>query len=57
MGAALMLTWFKRKLAMWQLNGLLKELEEHLEYQEWLEAEITKAQYRRLELLRRINRR
>lgn len=52
-----MRTWFKRKLATWRLNDLLKELEEHLEYQEWLEAEITKAQYRRLELLRRINRR
>lgn len=56
-----MMTWlsnhYKRLLAKLHTKALLKELEEHLEYQEWLEAEITKAQYRRLELLRLINRR
>lgn len=51
----MMISWFRKKLATWRLNGLLKELEEHLEYQEWLEAEITRAQYRRIELLRRIH--
>ncbi len=48
--------WYKRLLAKLHTKALLKELEEHLEYQEWLEAEITKAQYRRIELLRRIHR-
>lgn len=49
--------WYKHLLAKLHTKALLKELEEHLEYQEWLEAEVTKAQYRRLELLRLINRR
>lgn len=50
-GLLIMISWFKRKLAMWELNALLKELEENLEYQAWLQQELECAKFRRIELL------
>ncbi|QBP32906.1 gp6 [Shigella phage Buco] len=46
-----MIKWFKNKLAAWELNALLKEIEENLEYQVWLQQELERAQFRRIELL------
>lgn len=52
------MTWlsnhYKRLLAKLHTKALLKELEEHLEYQAWLERALENAKYRHLELLQRL---
>lgn len=46
--------WYKRLMAKLHTKALLKELEEHLEYQAWLERELENAKYRHLELPQRL---
>lgn len=44
--------WYRRLLARWELNGLLKDIQESIEYQDWLEQELANVKVQRLLMLK-----
>lgn len=47
-----MLRYFKRIIARWELNSLLTDIQESIEYEDWLEQELANVKVQRLLMLK-----